>query len=58
MALIGHKTQSIYRRYSIDDEASRREAAAKLALRHDLDAEAAAEAAPAVAPIKQAAGVK
>ena len=30
MAMVGHKTESIYRRYAIVDEAMRREAAAKL----------------------------
>jgi hypothetical protein len=30
MMLVGHRTESIYRRYSIDDEASLREAVAKL----------------------------
>ena len=31
MAMVGHKTQSIYSRYAIADEASLREAAVKLA---------------------------
>ena len=30
MAIIGHKTESVYRRYAIVDRASRREAAAKI----------------------------
>ena len=30
MAMVGHKTESIYRRYAIVDEAMHREAAAKL----------------------------
>ena len=30
MAMVGHKTESIYRRYAIVDEAMTREAAAKL----------------------------
>lgn len=30
MAMVGHKTEAIYRRYAIVDEAMHREAAAKL----------------------------
>ena len=30
MAMVGHKTESIYRRYAIVDDSSRREAAEKL----------------------------
>jgi integrase len=37
MSLTGHKTESVYRRYSIDDEASKREALAKLAVLHAAD---------------------
>jgi hypothetical protein len=33
MAMVGHKTEAIYRRYAIVDEAMLREAAAKLAAR-------------------------
>ncbi len=32
MAMVGHKTESIYHRYAIVDETSRREAAEKLNL--------------------------
>jgi site-specific recombinase XerD len=37
MAMIGHKTQAIYSRYAIADEASLKEAAVKLAALHDFD---------------------
>lgn len=39
MSLTGHKTESVYRRYSIDDEASKREAVMKLAALHAEDRE-------------------
>jgi hypothetical protein len=35
MALVGHKTESIYRRYAITDEAMLREGAEKLSRLHD-----------------------
>jgi hypothetical protein len=35
MAMVGHKTESIYRRYAIVDEAMLREGAVKLASYHD-----------------------
>jgi hypothetical protein len=35
MAMVGHKTESIYRRYAIVDEAMLREGALKLATYHD-----------------------
>jgi len=38
MKMVGHKTESIYRRYAIAEEAMLREAAAKLAALHDADA--------------------
>jgi hypothetical protein len=34
MKLVGHKTESVYRRYAITDEAMLREGAAKLAAFH------------------------
>lgn len=37
MKMVGHKTESIYRRYAIADEKSMKEAAAKLAALHDVD---------------------
>ena len=37
MAMVGHLTESIYRRYAISDEASLRESAAKLDALHDSD---------------------
>jgi len=40
MKLVGHKTEAIYRRYAIADEAMLREAAAKLAALHDAQREA------------------
>lgn len=35
MAMVGHKTEAIYRRYAITDEAMLKEGAAKLAVLHD-----------------------
>jgi hypothetical protein len=32
MAMVGHKTEAIYRRYAISDERSLKEAGAKLAM--------------------------
>jgi hypothetical protein len=34
MAMVGHRTESIYRRYAIVDEAMLREGAAKLSVFH------------------------
>lgn len=34
MAMVGHKTESVYRRYAISDETSLKQAGAKLALLH------------------------
>lgn len=39
--LTGHKTESVYRRYSIEDEASLYEAAEKLAALHAADRDTA-----------------
>jgi len=36
MAMVGHKTVSVYQRYAISDETSLKEAAAKLAALHAL----------------------
>jgi integrase len=36
MAMVGHKTESVYRRYAISDEGMLRESAAKLQALHDL----------------------
>ena len=48
MSIVGHKTESIYRRYAIVDEAMQREAAAR------LDAwTAAAPATSTVTPLRQ-----
>ena len=44
MAMVGHKTESIYRRYAIVDEAMHREASAK------LDAWAESQSAPVGKP--------
>jgi hypothetical protein len=35
MKMVGHKTESVYRRYAIVDESMMREGAAKLAALHD-----------------------
>jgi hypothetical protein len=40
MAMVGHLTESIHRRYAISDETSLRESAVKLAALHDSDREA------------------
>ena len=40
MAMVGHLTESIYRRYAISDEASLRESAAKLDALHDSEKDA------------------
>jgi integrase len=37
MAMVGHKTQAIYQRYAIADEASLKEAAIKLAALHESE---------------------
>lgn len=37
MKMVGHRTESIYRRYAIADEAMLREAAVKIAALHDAD---------------------
>lgn len=36
MKMVGHKTESVYRRYAIVDEATLREGAARLQSLHDL----------------------
>lgn len=61
MAMVGHKTQSIYSRYAIADERSMREAAAKLATLHQAARAAAranAEAMPRVVAFEATGGVK
>jgi hypothetical protein len=37
MAMVGHRTESIYRRYAIADEAMLKEGAIKLAAFHDAE---------------------
>ncbi len=39
MAMVGHVTESIYRRYAISDETSLRESGAKLAALHQAERE-------------------
>lgn len=41
MAMVGHKTEAIYRRYAISDEKTLRESAAKLQSLHDLQGSSA-----------------
>jgi hypothetical protein len=45
MRMVGHKTEAIYRRYAIVDEAMMREGAEKLGAFHEADRKEAAEAA-------------
>ena len=45
MAMVGHKTESIYRRYAITDEAMLKEGAAKLAALHEVQRSAVAKTA-------------
>jgi len=40
MKMVGHKTESIYRRYAISDETSMKEAAEKLERFHNFDQQA------------------
>lgn len=53
MAMVGHKTESIYRRYAIVDEAMHREAAAKLDAWADQQTEAAKAAAKKKGVVKK-----
>jgi len=46
MALVGHKTESIYRRYAISDETVLRESADKLAALHRVQLQAAPKVVP------------
>ena len=46
MAMVGHKTESIYRRYAIMDEAMLKEGAAKLAALHEVQRSAVAKVVP------------
>jgi len=39
MEMVGHKTESIYRRYTITDEAMLRDASARLAVLHQTERE-------------------
>jgi len=39
MEMVGHKTESIYRRYTITDEAMLRDASARLAALHEAERE-------------------
>ena len=41
MKMVGHRTESIYRRYAIVDEAMLKEGAAKLQILHDIQQEPA-----------------
>jgi integrase len=45
MAMVGHKTEAIYRRYAIVDASALREAAAKIDAAHALDAQTKTNAA-------------
>ena len=38
--MVGHKTESVYRRYTITDEAMLRDASARLAALHEAEREA------------------
>jgi len=49
MAMVGHRTESIYRRYAIADEAMLKEGAIKLAAFHASEK----NGAPKVVPIKR-----
>jgi hypothetical protein len=40
MAMVGHRTESIYRRYAISDEASLKESGAKLSSLHKAERKA------------------
>lgn len=54
MAMVGHKTESIYRRYAIVDEAMHREAAAKMnTYANELKARTDAERTGQVVPFDQ-----
>jgi integrase len=50
MAMVGHQTEAIYRRYAIADESMLRDGGAQLEALHVLDAQAA-PAAPTVVPL-------
>ena len=56
MAMVGHKTMSIYTRYAIVDEAMLREGAAKLATYHDTAHEGAVASAKVVTIGRKAGG--
>ena len=56
MEMVGHKTESIYRRYAIVDEAMLREGALKLATYHDGAHEDAVAGAKAVTISRKAGG--
>jgi hypothetical protein len=49
MAMVGHQTEAIYRRYAIADERMLRDGATKLEALHDADAPA-----PTVVPLEAA----
>lgn len=46
MAMVGHRTESIYRRYAIADEAMLKESAIKLAAFHTLELKGSAKVVP------------
>ena len=56
MSLVGHKTESIYRRYAIVDEAMLQEGAAKLASYHDKAHEGAVASVKVVTIGRKAGG--
>ena len=53
MAMVGHKTESIYRRYAIMDEAMLKEGAAKLAALHEVQRSAVAKIVPISERVKE-----
>ena len=51
MAMVGHQTEAIYRRYAIADESMLRDGGAQLEALHVLDAQAASSP-PVVVPLE------
>ena len=54
MAMVGHRTESIYRRYAISDEASLKQSGAKLSNLHKIEKDVSQK----VIPIKKKSGGK